>query len=122
MSDRRRQLGDLGERLARDHLIERGFKVLDTNYRCPIGEIDIVAEDGDDLVFVEVRTRRGRELGTPEESITKAKKERLISLAQTYLQEKGVEQRQYRIDLVAVAFSKQGALERVELIENAVEG
>jgi len=122
MAKRRRRLGGLGERLAQGHLLKLGYNIRETNYRRPLGEIDIVAEKGAYLVFVEVRTRQGQEMGTPEESITAAKKERLISLAHNYLQEHGEEERPFRIDLVAVELSAKGVLQRVEVIENAVEG
>lgn len=62
-------------------LQEKGYRLLDANYRCRWGEVDIVAQEGDELVFVEVRTRRGAEYGTPEESVTAAKPRRLIATA-----------------------------------------
>ena len=62
-------------------LQEKGYRLLDANYRCRWGEVDIVAQEGDELVFVEVRTRRGVEYGTPEESVTAAKSRRLIATA-----------------------------------------
>ena len=66
--------------MAADHLERRGYVIRQRNYRCPVGEMDIVAEDGDCLVFVEVRTRRGREYSTPEESITAAKQVKLVEV------------------------------------------
>ena len=62
-------------------LQEKGYRLLDANYRCRWGEVDIVAQEGDELVFAEVRTRRGAEYGTPEESVTVAKSRRLIATA-----------------------------------------
>ena len=62
-------------------LQEKAYRLLDANYRCRWGEVDIVAQEGDELVFVEVRTRRGAEYGTPEESVTAAKSRRLIATA-----------------------------------------
>jgi len=82
----RKQLGALGERLALKHLRKRGYHIRETNFRCRQGEIDIIAQQKDCLVFVEVRTRTGSDFGTPEESVTAAKKEKLISLALSYLQ------------------------------------
>jgi len=115
----RKKLGQFGENLAADHLKRRGYVIHQRNYRCPVGEMDIVAEDGACLVFVEVRTRRGREYGTPEESITAAKQVKLVEVAQTYLQEHGWEG-DWRIDVVAVEMTSGGKLLRVELIKNAV--
>jgi len=102
-------------------LQEWGYVVRERNWRCPVGEMDIVAEDGDCLVFVEVRTRRGRKYGTPEESVTPAKQAKLVELAQTYLQEHSWDG-DWRIDVVAVEMTPGGKLLRVELIKNAVWG
>ena len=115
----RKRLGQRGEDLAVAHLEKRGYVVRERNWRCPAGEMDIVAEDGDCLVFVEVRTRRGRKYGTPEESVTPAKQTKLVEVAQTYLQERDWEG-DWRIDVVAVEMTTGGKLLRVELIKNAV--
>jgi len=117
----KRELGQLGEELAVRYLRGQGYLIRERNWRCPLGEMDIVAEDGDCLAFVEVRTRRGRELGTPEESITQVKRSRLIEVAQTYLQEHDWPG-DWRIDVLAVEMSPQGDLRRVNLIKNAVVG
>lgn len=122
MKDTRRALGKLGERLAADHLRQHGYSIREVNYRCPVGEMDIIATEGECLVFVEVRTRRGRELGTPEESITSAKQTKLVEVAQTYLQEREETATDWRIDVVAVELTTGGKLQRVELIRNAVSG
>ncbi|HLF26578.1 MAG TPA: YraN family protein [Anaerolineae bacterium] len=121
MIDRRRRLGQFGEALAARELERRGYRIAARNWRCPIGEIDLVAEKAGVLVFVEVRTRRGNRLGTPEESITPTKQAKLIETAQTYLQERGGEERDWRIDIVAVELSQRGELLRIDVIENAVE-
>jgi putative endonuclease len=115
----RKRLGQRGEGLAAAHLEERGYVVRERNWRCPVGEMDIVAEESDCLVFVEVRTRRGRKYGTPEESVTPAKQAKLVEVAQTYLQEHGWDG-DWRIDVVAVEMTPGGKLLRVELIKNAV--
>ena len=85
----RRQVGDRGEKLAADYLRSRGYDIIESNFRCREGEIDIVARKGETLVFVEVRTRRGRDFGTPEESISPLKQQRLVSLAEAYVQAQG---------------------------------
>jgi len=110
-----------GKNLAADHLERRGYVIRQRNYRCPVGEMDLVAEEGDCLVFVEVRTRRGREYGTPEESITAAKQAKLVEVAQTYLQEHDWPG-DWRIDVVAVELTPGGVLDRVTVIQNAVGG
>jgi len=121
MRGARRKLGQRGEELAVTYLEKRGYVVREHNWRCSAGEIDVVAEDGGCLVFVEVRTRRGREYGTPEESVTPAKQAKLVELAQTYLQEHSWDG-DWRIDVVAVEMTSGGKLLRVELIKNAVWG
>ena len=103
MPDQRRALGQAGESLAARELERRGYRIVARNWRCPIGEIDIVAEHGEALVFVEVRTRRGDRWGTPQESITPAKRARLIEAAQTYLQQQALEDRMWRIDVLESA-------------------
>jgi len=107
--------------LAAAHLEAQGCIVRERNWRCPVGEMDIVAEDGCCLVFVEVRTRRGRKYGSPEESVTPAKQAKLVEVAQTYLQEHSWDG-DWRIDVVAVEMTPGGKLLRVELIKNAVTG
>ena len=121
MPDRRRALGQTGESLAARELERRGYRIVERNWRCPIGEIDIVAEKDGALVIVEVRTRRGDERGTPQESITPAKQTKLIELALTYLQEHDIADRDWRIDVVAVEMSPRGKLLRIDVVENAVE-
>jgi len=116
-------LGRLGEDLAVDHLLKHGYTIRERNYRvAQLGEIDIVAEEAGCLVFVEVRTRRGRAYGTPEESITVAKKLRLVELAMSYRQSHeaaGLPVDQ-RIDVVAVEMTPAGRLFRIEIIKSAV--
>ena len=75
---KRRDTGIRGEKLAKDFLKKRGYHLVETNYHCPEGEIDIVAKHKDYLVFVEVRTKKSLEFGNPEESITSTKMERLM--------------------------------------------
>jgi putative endonuclease len=119
--DDRRGLGRRGEDLAAQHLVARGYQIVVRNWRCEVGELDLVARDGDCLAFVEVRTRRGRALGTPEESVTPAKQARLIDLALAYVQAHDW-QGDWRIDVVAVEMDGRGRLLRVDHYENAVTG
>lgn len=117
---KRRDTGIRGEKLANDFLKKRGYRILETNYRCPHGEIDIVAKHKDSLVFVEVRTKTSLEFGSPEESITSTKKERMRAAALHYRQTHDDLPLLWRIDVVAVELNQRGGLSRVELIENAV--
>jgi putative endonuclease len=119
--DDRRGLGRHGEELAARHLAAQGYEILERNWRCGAGELDLVARDGDCLAFVEVRTRRGREMGSPEESVTPAKQARLVALAETYLQEHDWPG-PWRIDVVAVEMDVRGRFQRLDHYENAVTG
>jgi putative endonuclease len=116
----RKALGELGERWARKHLEQNGYHIRETNYRCREGEIDIVAEHEGCLVFVEVRTKTGSGFGTPEESVTVAKQEKLVSVAMSYLQAHEDLPSEWRIDVVAIEVSPKGQVVRTELIQNAV--
>jgi putative endonuclease len=122
MTRARKRLGDWGEDLAARYLQERGHVIRARNYRYSnVGEVDLVAERDGQLVFVEVRTRRGNAYGTPEESITPAKQARLAQVAQAYVQEHSWTG-DWQIDVVAVELTRSGRLLRVTHIPNAVEG
>jgi putative endonuclease len=122
MTGSRQRTGKLGERLASEKLVASGYEILEQNYRCTAGEVDIVARDGGCYAFVEVRARRGRTCGSPEESVTPAKQRRLIEVAESYLEERGLREVDWRIDVVAVEWTRAGRLERVEIIRDAVSG
>jgi len=117
---KRRDIGILGEKLAKDFLKRKGYYIIETNYRCPEGEIDIIGRHDDSLVFVEVRTKTSLKFGSPEESITPAKKERMKATAAYYQQTHTNLPSQWRIDVVAIELNQQGKLSRIDLIENAV--
>jgi putative endonuclease len=120
--DRRSSLGARGEQLAREHLSALGFRIVDANWRCREGEIDIIAWDDQVMSFIEVRTRRGSRGPLPEQSLSRAKQERLVRLGRLYLDQNSLTDVQWRIDLVAVEMDRRGVLVRVELITNAVSG
>lgn len=117
-----KELGKLGERLAKEYLQKKGFRIVDTNFSCPYGEIDIVAYDKDCLTFVEVKTRRSSSFGSPEEAITPQKKERLISSSLFYLQHRRPPAKTWRIDVLVLELDKDGKPSRIELIPYAVSG
>jgi putative endonuclease len=125
VTDRRKATGAHGEELAARFLQRQGYAILQANWRCRRGEIDLIARDGATLVFVEVRTRRSSRLGSPEESVTPAKQQRLAELAQTYLLDLESAGRPWggpwRIDVVAIqADARQPP--RINHLLNAVEG
>jgi putative endonuclease len=119
VSDERVRLGRFGERLAAAHLEAKGYAILDRNFRCREGEIDIIAENGGCLVFVEVRTRRGDAMGTALESITPLKCARLVAAAEAYCQQHPEAAPERRVDVIAVDLTPGGRLLRLEHIENA---
>lgn len=97
--------GELGERRAIQFLKEQGYEIVVKNYRWRGGEIDIIAKEGDCLVFVEVKVRKGDEYGPPEESITELKKRKIINTALRYIAEHGPEL-DLRFDVVAISGGK----------------
>ncbi len=117
---KRKEVGALGEKLAVDFLKKHGYKIIERNFRCREGEIDIIAKQGECLVFVEVRTKRSSDYGVPEESITPFKKDKLASLAHIYLQNCHPPPQSWRIDVVAVELTAQNRVSRLEHIENAL--
>jgi putative endonuclease len=117
----RQEVGKLGEKLAQKFLKKRGYHILETGFRCRSGEIDIVAQQKDCLVFVEVRTKSNLDFGTPEESITQGKKRKLITSALSYMSTHQGLPPAWRIDVVAIEIGSKGKAKRIELIENAVE-
>jgi putative endonuclease len=105
-----KQFGDRGEQLAADWLVRHGYRLIARNWRSPLGELDIIGEQGEELVFVEVKARHGARLGAPEEAVTLAKRRRLIRAAESYLLAHHQEQRPYRIDVIAIDVSSSGEL------------
>ena len=99
---RRQALGAYGERRAAEHLAARGMVVLDRNWRCPDGELDLVLRDGRALVVCEVKTRTSLSHGSPHEAITDAKLARLLRLAVQWAVAHDVRPPEIRVDLVAV--------------------
>jgi putative endonuclease len=112
-------LGAYGERVAAAHLVDAGMAIVERNWRCDIGEIDIVARDGDTRVVCEVKTRRGKEFGSPLEKVTPDKAQRLRRLAARWIAQTGIHPLDVRIDIVAVVRSPRGAAQ-VEHVRGAV--
>jgi len=118
VSGARVELGRRGEGLAAAELTRRGYEVVTRNWRCQAGEVDIVARRGEEWYFFEVRTRRGRGYGTPEESLTPAKQRRMVDVALTYLAERELNDVDWRVGLVAVEMNRAGRLLRLEVYES----
>lgn len=104
----RAALGLHGEGVAERYLASRGCRILDRRWRTPCGEIDLVAEDRGEVVFVEVKTRRGDAYGLPEDAVTARKRAHLRAVAAAYLSAKGLERRPFRIDIVSVTVFRDG--------------
>lgn len=117
---KRGELGSIGEKIAVDFLKRKGYLIRETNFRCRAGEIDIVAEKNGYLIFVEVRTKTSSVFGNPEESVTVAKKEKIVNTALTYLASHESVPESWRIDFIAVEIGQRGEVKRLELIENAI--
>ncbi len=105
---RRQALGRFGETYAARHLVARGMVLLDRNWRCEAGEIDLVLRDGPVLVVCEVKTRSSTAFGSPVEGVTEQKAERLRRLADRWLEEHGVRPREVRLDVVGVLVPRSG--------------
>lgn len=121
VTNARQALGKFGEDAAAAHLQRRGYAIEARGWRCRAGEIDIVARRGEQLAFVEVRTRRGGAMA-PEESLTARKRARMAQLAYAYLDAHGLSpEGGWRIDVVAVVVNAAGRVARLTHIEHAVE-
>jgi putative endonuclease len=101
-----RAIGDAGERDAVSFLERRGFAILDRNFTYHHGEIDVIAKDGDELVFIEVKLRRTAQFGLPEESVTVAKQELIRRTAEGYMLERHLDDVPCRFDVVAITVEK----------------
>lgn len=112
----KKEIGGLGEDFAVHYLKSRGYRVLKRNFRCRLGEIDLIAKDGKTLVFIEVKTRRNHRYGTPQEAVTLAKQAKLRKVAAYYLQRLD-QDIPCRFDVLAVTI-KDGTPQPV-LIRNA---
>ena len=104
--------------MAAAELIRSGYKIITRNWHCQVGEVDIVASRNDIYHFFEVRTRRGRAHGTPEESVTPTKRQRMIEVALTYLGEHELGDVDWRIGFVAVEMDRRGQLVRLEVYDS----
>lgn len=112
-------LGKAGEQVAEQYLKNKGYKLVERNYRCPLGELDLIVLDRRVVVFVEVKTRSGHGYGSPLEAVEFRKQRKLIQAAQYFLSEKKLHQRDARFDVVGISWPGREPV--VEHIENAFE-
>jgi putative endonuclease len=118
----RERVGPAGEAAARAHLEGLGYRVLEQDWRCAIGQADLIAADGETLVLVEVKARRGAAFGLPQEAVDWRKQRKLISLLEAYRQSARATDRPCRIDVLALLLDGDLSVRRCEHIISAVEG
>ncbi len=119
MSNAKQLLGILGEQTAKSSLELEGYRVLTCNWRCRLGEIDIIAAQDDRLVFIEVRSRKGRNFGTAEESVDLRKQQKIRLAAQYYMQQHKLDQTLIRFDVIALLFDYNNQLISYKHVEAA---
>ena len=118
MTDHRISLGRKGEEFAAQYLMKSGYCIVEKNFRVRSGEIDIIANDGEYLVFVEVKTRSSLRFGTPATAVTYHKQQQIIKTALVYMSQHNLHDLPVRFDVVGVMMEKDKA-PRAELIRNA---
>lgn len=114
-----RELGRLGEEIASKYILDHGYVILQKNYRTKIGEIDIVARDGNYIVFIEVKARRSTSFGFPREAVDKNKQAKIKDVAVFYLQQNKKHNFHIRFDVVEVMLDYNNILKSVILLRNA---
>lgn len=117
----RTEVGQMGERLACEYLDREGYTVHERNWRCMGGEIDIIAERNDQLMMIEVKTRRSRSFGSGEDAVTARKLARLERCAMAYLETHAMLDRSWQVDVIAVDLSPQGELLRLSHLEDVLQ-
>lgn len=116
-----KETGKLGECIARNHLINEGYTILNQNYSTRYGEIDIIARDGKFITFVEVKTRRGESFGLPREAVDKYKQNKIKNMAQVYILRNKIADMPVRFDVVEIFIDDDNKEKSVSIIKNAFE-
>ena len=119
MTEQRKETGRRGEDIATSFLRGKGYGIIERNYRCPLGEFDIVARDRNDIVFVEVKSRHSERFGTPEAAVGHRKQRTMSRVALFYLKEKDLLDRDARFDVLSILFTPEG--HRIDHITNAFD-
>lgn len=119
MENQKQILGKEGEQIAETYLRKKGYRLVERNYRCPIGELDLIVLDRRVLVFVEVKTRTDNRFGTPLEAVGPRKQRKMIKTALFFLSQHRLHHREARFDVVGISFSEQEPV--VEHVQNAFE-
>jgi len=111
------RIGKWGEDVATEHLTQKGYEIVARNVRTPYGEIDIIAKQRDDIIFVEVKTRTSNTMGLPEEAITSRKREHMLAAADHYAAENEIDH--WQIDVIAIE-GKPESTPKITHFENAI--
>ena len=119
MTRERLELGKFGEDLAFKKIKRLGYKKIIRNYRCPLGEVDLIAKDGDTLVFIEIKTRKGRTTDYAKEAVNKRKKRQISKVALAYMKSMDCSDARARFDVVAICVGR--GKPEIEVIKNAFE-
>lgn len=123
MPSPKRRFGDAGEKIAEKYLLEKGYEIIDRNYRKPYGEIDLIAKKDKMLVFIEVKTRDRKHLYNflPEQSVNRSKTRKIKKVCRVYLLEKHYRpDQEWQIDILAISIDMESKKARVRHMENAV--
>lgn len=118
----RQAVGRLGERLAEQHLLDQGARLLERNYHIQYGEIDLLFEDGQELVAVEVKTRDAEDFVQPEETIRWSQLRRVERAMTTYALDNNLTERSWRIDVVLIVVERDGSVRRLTHLRSVYPG
>jgi len=119
LTKERLELGKFGEELAFRKIKRLGYKKIVRNFRCPLGEVDIIARDGDTLVFMEIKTRKGRSIDYAKEAVNAKKKRQISKVALAYMKSRDCSDVRARFDVVAISLGR--GKPEIEVIKNAFE-
>lgn len=116
-----KELGNLGESIACEYLIEQGYHIIQRNYSCKVGELDIIASERDTLVFAEVKTRSSDKFGLPSEAVSYSKQKKIAKTALSYIAYKKLFQYMCRFDVIEVTVDEAQGTHEVNLIKDAFQ-
>ena len=119
MTQARLELGRYGEDLAYKRIKRLGYRKIIHNYRCPLGEVDLIANDGDTLVFIEIKTRRGRPTGYAKEAVDARKQRQLSKVALSYMKSNNCSDAKARFDVIAISIKEDKP--EIEVVKNAFD-
>ena len=119
MTQARLELGRYGEDLAYKRIKRLGYRKIIRNYRCPLGEVDLIANDGDTLVFIEIKTRRGKSTGYAKEAVDARKQRQLSKVALSYMKSNDCSDPKARFDVIAISIKEDKP--EIEVVKNAFD-